>query len=216
MPGRITPLISGELYHIYNRGSEKKDIFTQSYDYKRFQQTFHYYQYQGPKPKFSNSKHGINTFIPLPEDKMVDILCYCLMPNHFHFLVRQLKDKGISIFISQLSNSYTKYFNTKYKRVGPLLQGAFKSVLVDNESQLLHLSRYIHINPVVSHIVNDLDKYPWSSYNEYIKLGDILCSTNEILGFFPTKEKYKEFLENQIEYGETLESIKHQLVDIDD
>lgn len=216
MPGRTIPLISGELYHIYNRGSEKKNIFTQSYDYKRFQQIFHYYQYQGPKPKFSNSKHGIYTFNPIPEDKLVDILCYCLMPNHFHFLVRQLKDKGISIFLSQLSNSYTKYFNTKYKRIGPLLQGAFKAVFIKDESQFLHLSRYIHINPIVSHICNNLDEYPWSSYKEYVQFGDILCSTSEILGFFPSREKYKKFLEDQIEYGVTLELIKHQLMDIED
>lgn len=216
MPGRITPLASGELYHIYNRGSEKKNIFTQSYDYKRFQQTFHYYQYQGPKPKFSNSKHGIFTFTPISEDKLVEILCYCLMPNHFHFLIRQIKNKGISIFLSQLSNSYTKYFNTKYKRVGPLLQGAFKAKLVDNDPQLLHVSRYIHLNPVVSNICDNLDEYPWSSYKEYAQSGDILCSTGEIAGYFQSKEKYIEFLEDQMEYGETLELIKHQLVDIED
>lgn len=216
MPGRIIPLVTGEIYHIFNRGSEKKDIFTQPCDYKRFQQTFHYYQYQGPKPRYSNSKHGIYTFIPVSEDKLVEIFVYCLMPNHFHLLVKQLKDNGISIFLSQLSNSYTKYFNTKYKRVGPLLQGAFKAVLIENDPQFLHTSRYIHINPVVSGIVKNLEEYPWSSYKEYTGKGNVLCSTNEILDFFPIKDKYKEFLENQIEYGQTLALIKHQLIDIED
>ena len=129
MPGRITPLVNDEFYHIYNRGSEKRTIFQQPRDYKRFQQTFYYYQFPGPKLRFSNfAKEEL--FKTSFNNGMVEVICYCLMPNHFHFLIKQLKDNGISIFMSQLSNSYTKYFNTKYKRVGPLLQGAFKAVLV--------------------------------------------------------------------------------------
>ncbi|MFH0936817.1 MAG: transposase [Candidatus Daviesbacteria bacterium] len=216
MPGRAVPLVTEEIYHIFNRGVEKKDIFREYRDYKRFQQTFHYYQYQGPKPKYSSSKHGIYTFAPIPENRLVEIYSYCLMPNHFHFLVKQLKNSGISIFLSQLSNSYTKYFNTKYKRIGSLLQGTFKSVLVENEPQFLHLSRYIHINPVVSGLVKNLDSYPWSSYKEYVQLGNVLCSTKEVLQLFPTKEEYRKFLKNQIEYGETLELIKHQLLDFEE
>lgn len=214
MPGRINPLVTGELYHIFNRGSDKRQIFVQPRDHKRFCQTFYYYQFQGPKPKFSNfNKESLTTFKFFPDSKLVEILCYCLMPNHFHFMVRQLKDSGISIFLSQLSNSYTKYFNTKYKRVGPLLQGAFKAVLVETDDQLIHLSRYIHLNPIVAGITKSLEEYPWSSYKEYTQSGNVLCSTEEISNFFPSKEKYKEFLDNQIEYGETLENIKYSLID---
>ncbi|MDO8638429.1 MAG: transposase [Candidatus Daviesbacteria bacterium] len=217
MPGRIVPLVNGEFYHVYNRGAEKREIFTQPRDYRRFKQTIYYYQFKGPKPRFSkftNSK--INTFNPSPENKIIEIICYCLMPNHFHFLIRQLKENGISIFLSHISNSYTKYFNVKYKRVGSLLQGTFKAVLVETDEQLLHLSRYIHINPVVLHVCTNLKEYPWSSYNEYIKANPILCSTETILSSFPSKEEYKKFLEDQIDYGEGLERIKHSLMDIDD
>ena len=142
MPGRITPLVSGEYYHIYNRGSEKRDIYTQPRDYTRFQKTFYYYQFSDPKPKFSQFKKS-NLFKPLLNEKLVEIICYCLMPNHFHFLIKQLKEKGISIFLSQLSNSYTKYFNVKYGRIGPLLQGAFKAVRIETDEQFIHVSRYI-------------------------------------------------------------------------
>ena len=212
MPGRITPLVNGEFYHIYNRGSEKRNIYQQPRDYKRFQQTFYYYQFLGPKPKFSNF-NKTNLFKPLFNEKYVEIICYCLMPNHFHFLIKQLKNNGISIFMSQLSNSFTKYFNTKYNRVGPLLQGAFKAVRIENNDQLLHVSRYIHLNPIVSGLIKNLDDYQWSSYLEYTQANNMFCSPVEILNFFPSKEKYKQFVEDQIDYGATLELIKHHLID---
>lgn len=214
MPGRVTPFINGEIYHVYNRGSEKRDIFTRPRDYKRFKQTVYYYQYAGPKLRlslFTISK--LDTFKPDPAKKLVEILCFCFMPNHFHFMVKQLKDNGISNFISQLSNSYTKFFNTKYNRVGPLLQGAFKSVHVESEEQLIHLSRYIHLNPVVSGICKMPEDYIWSSYNEY-QTNQTICSTNLVLDLFPSKEKYAEFTKDQIDYGTTLEIAKHQLIDI--
>ena len=214
MPGRKIPLINGEVYHIFNRGSDKRTIFLQPRDYSRFKHTSHYYQFQGPRPRFSNlSKFKLNSFKPKPESKLVEIFCYCLMPNHFHFLVRQLKENGISVFMSQLSNSYTKYFNTKYKRVGPLLQGVFKAVRVETDEQFIHLSRYIHLNPVVSLLVKRIDQHPWSSYPEYVLGINGFCSTGEILSFFASKEQYNQFLEDQIDYGKSLESVNHQLID---
>ncbi|OGE64776.1 hypothetical protein A3I48_00160 [Candidatus Daviesbacteria bacterium RIFCSPLOWO2_02_FULL_36_7] len=217
MPGRTTPLVIGEYYHIFNRGNEKRNIFTQPRDYKRFLKTFHYYQFTGPKPSFSRfAKSDLNSFKPNQDKKLVEIICYCLMPNHFHFLVRQLKEKGISVFISQLCNSYTKYFNTKYTRVGALLQGAFKSVRVETDEQLVHLSRYIHLNPIVSGLTKNLNLYPWSSYHEYLTSNGIICSKNIVLDLFPSNKKYQEFVEAQVDYGTTLEILKHRVIDIND
>lgn len=214
MPRRIIPFMNNEFYHIYNRGVEKRDIFTQPRDYKRFLRTCYYYQFLGQKPSFSRfSKSQLNTFKPLNENKLVEIICYCLMPNHFHFLLRQLKDNGVSIFISRLTNSYTKYFNTKYTRIGPLLQGAFKALRIESDEQLIHVSRYIHLNPVVAGLVKNLDQYLWSSYHDYMQGKSTICSVNEILKFFPSAEKYKEFIEDQIDYGITLEILKHQTYD---
>ena len=214
MPRRLTPLVTGEFYHVYNRGVEKRDIFTQPRDYKRFVQASFYYQFLGPKPSFSKfSKSQITTFKPLNENKILEIICYCLMPNHFHFLVRQLKEGGISNFTSQLTNSYTKYFNTKYNRVGPLLQGPFKALRVESNEQLLHLSRYIHLNPIVSGLVTSLNQYPWSSYKDYQNENKSFCAIKEVLNFFPSSKKYLEFTKDQIEYGITLEILKHQALD---
>lgn len=217
MPGRSTPLVNGEYYHVYNRGSEKQNIFTQAWDYKRFQKTFYYYQFLGPKPSFSKfAKSDLKSFKLTPDKKLVEIICYCLMPNHFHFLVKQLKNSGISTFLSQISNSYTKYFNTKYKRVGPLLQGAFKAVLIKSDEQLIHTSRYIHLNPIVSKLTSSLNSYPWSSYLEYINRQPFYSSPQEILNFFPSPKKYQEFAEAQIEYGTTLEILKHKAIDAEE
>lgn len=212
MLGRIVPLVNGEFYHIFNRGSEKKDIYTQARDYNRFQKTFYYYKFAGPKPRFSKFTKS-NLFKPLLNEKIIEVICYCLMPNHFHFLVKQLKDKGVSIFLSQLSNSYTKYFNLKYERIGPLLQGAFKAVRVVTDEQLVHVSRYIHLNPVVSGIVKKPESYKWSSYLEYITKNPSFCETDIVINLFKSSEEYKKFVDDQIDYASQLEVIKHHLLD---
>ncbi len=134
------------------------------------------------------------------------------MPNHFHFLLKQKLDKGVATFISNITNAYTKYFNTRNNRVGPLLQGTFKAVLVETDEQLIHLSRYIHLNPVVSSVITEkeLDYYPWSSYPEYLGLSDNNISDKDfILKMFRSIRHFKEFVTSQIDYGKKLERIKH-------
>ena len=125
--------------------------------------------------------HSVNNFRTYGLDKgeslydferditIVDIGAYCLMPNHFHILLQQLQDNGISTFVRKLLNSYTRYFNTKNERIGPLFQGQFKAVRVESDEQLLHLTRYIHLNPLVGYVVKDLRNFEWSSYLDYIK-----------------------------------------------
>ena len=146
------------------------------------------------------------------KDKIVEILAYCLMPNHFHLILRQKQDNGISNFVANFSNSYTKYFNIKHKRPGSLFQGPFKAVHVETDEQLLHLSHYIHINPVSSGVIKPekLEEYFWSSFPEYLGKSQLaICDTNWLSGFFSTKKKYKQFVFDQIGYAQKLESIKH-------
>jgi len=214
MPGRPIPLSTGEIYHLFNRGNNRQDIFYQTKDYKRFINTFCYYRFSDPKPSFSDlSKKKLNNFYPTLKNKYVEILCYTLMPNHFHFLIKQLRENGISIFMSQVCNSYTKYINTRYKRSGSLLQGTFKSVRITTDEQLIHTSRYIHLNPIVSSLAIKDDYYPWSSYPEYIHSGPQICSTSEVLNFFPSTQKYQEFTMAQVNYGKTLAQINHNLIE---
>ena len=189
-------------------------IFDNFYDYNHFMKTFIYYSIEGPKPKFS-------IFTPETRQldkskKIVDIVCFCLMPNHFHFLLRQNRDGGITEFVSKLSNSYTKYFNVKRNRIGPLLQGDFKSVYVETNEQLIHLSRYIHLNPYVGNLVKDLENYRWSSYREYIGLENTdICQKEIVLGQFKSPQDYKRFVLDHAAYVKELERIKHQLMDVD-
>ena len=137
------------------------------------------------------------------------------MPNHFHILLKQEEESGISEFISKTLNSYTKYFNTKYNRVGPLFQGQFKAVRVESNEQLLHVHRYIHLNPIVSYLTKSLDAYRWSSYSEYIKHIKGICTKDIILDQFSNVKAYEAFHADQIGYGQTLESIKHALIDFE-
>lgn len=213
MPGRISPIVTGEIYHLFNRGSEKRHIFLQPRDYDRFRKTFYYYQFSGKKPKFSFfNKAQLNFSKPISDKKYIEIIGYCLMPNHFHFLVKQLQDNGISCFIQQLCNSYSKYFNTKYNRVGPLWQNRFKAVRIENDEQLVHVSRYIHLNPIVSKLVKNLDKYTWSSYQEYL-IEPIICVPDIVLDLFQNPNDYKEFVLAQVDYGTELEILKHHNLD---
>lgn len=213
MPYRTTPLVVDHFYHIYNRGVEKRMIFTNEKDYQRFLKTLYYYQFTGPKPAFSKHlQFKVKDFSHNP--KIVEIICYCLMPNHFHLLIKQMTENGISEFIGKVINSYTKYFNTKYKRVGPLFQGAFKTVLIENDMQMMHLSRYIHLNPYVNEIARSLQQYPYSSYHHFIGLTpDSLCVDNFILGYFKNRDEYREFVEGHSDYAKELELMKHVLLE---
>jgi len=216
MPYRTIPFVNNEFYHLYNRGLEKSDIFINQKDYSIFIQTFFYYQIANPKPKFSLYRQS--KLFPIDTDKkIVEIICYCLMPNHFHLLIKQLKDGGVSEFMRKFIHSYTKYRNVKYNLQRPVFQGMFKAVRVETDEQLLHLSRYIHLNPLVSFLVKDLKFYPWSSYLTYTGLAnDERITKDEILNFFKAPKDYEKFVLDQADYGQTLEMIKHQLIDIDE
>lgn len=214
MPKRILPFVTEQIYHVYNRGVEKRRIFNNRSDYKRFIATLDYYQYEGPKPKLSNY-FKYQTFKINPINKIVQVLAYCLMPNHFHLLVKQTKNNGITEMITKTSLSYAKYYNTKYNRVGPLLQGQFKAVLVESDEQLVHLSRYIHLNPISSFLVENLREYEWSSYSEYIRGVEKICLTKYILNFFKNSKEYTQFIQDQVSYAQELELIKHKVIEED-
>lgn len=213
MPYRTVPFVNGEFYHLYNRGLEKQPIFTNNRDYSQFVKTIFYYQIQNPKPKFSTYRRT-KVFPVDHSKKIVDIICYCLMPNHFHLLIKQLQDGGISEFMRKFIHSYTKYRNIKYNRQGPICQGMFKAVRVGTDEQLVHVSRYIHLNPLVSLIVKDLNLYLWSSYRTYLDLDDNpAIAKDEILNFFKSPKEYQKFVLDQADYGRTLELLKHATMD---
>ena len=165
MPIRKNLLSNGETYHIFNKSIAGYKIFNTNNDYERFIKEMVFYK-QGKKDlKFSR-------FIEYPKDSeevankkdIVNIIAYAIMPTHFHLILRQESDNGISDYINYLQKSYTLSFNNRHKRVGPLWQGRFKNVLVQNDEQLMHLTRYIHLNAVTAHIVDKPENWNHSSY----------------------------------------------------
>jgi len=212
-----------EIYHIFNRGVEKRPTFTDKRELDRGIKTLDFYRFANLPLKLSkflvlseSEKTKFIQKVQADSQKLVQIICYCLMPNHFHFLVKQVKEKGVSIFAANFTNSYTKYFNTKHERVGPLFQGLFKAVRVESDEQLIHVSRYIHLNPVSAFLIrpDQLESYQWSSYLEYLDLSSEKIADKEIvLDLFSSKEKYRQFVLDQVSYARELENIKHLVLE---
>lgn len=191
---------------------EKQKIFLDESDYARFlfcllhfqsDTTFnnlgYYISYFKKNKKFNLSNDTISKII---SERSVELVNFCLIPNHFHITVLEVSEKGIANYMQRVLNSYTKYFNTKYKRSGHLFQGPYKAVLVENNEQLLHLSAYIHKNPKE---MKDINKngwmnYFWSSYQDYIsesRWAEFL-KTNIISEQFKNKSEYIDFVKNSL------------------
>ena len=221
MSGRRTPLVNEEHYHIFNRGVARQPTFLNKNDYKQALLTLSYYRFTSPLVRLSRFKElsqEERNRIALnmqKKKKFAEIISFVFMPNHFHLLLKQTVNNGISHFLSKFTNSYTKYFNTKYNRVGPVFQGVFKSVHVESDEQLIHLSRYIHLNPVVSAVVDkeSLFSYHWSSLPDFLAGKSDLVQIEPILKQFKTSEDYKKFILDNVDYGKKLEEIKHLVLE---
>ena len=146
MPRREMKFEVGHFYHIYNRGKDKKSIFFYERDYLHFLELWQKYL----------SSYSLS------------VIAYCLMPNHFHILLRIYAESDVSRFMSIVLNSYAKWLNTKYNRSGPLFSERFKAVHVDDPNFLLHLCRYIHLNPFTAKLVRRIELWRYSNYLEFI------------------------------------------------
>lgn len=180
-------------YHVYNRGVEKRDIFLDRDDYLAFLHLLKTSLSEAPKQGGTLKWKRKNFF------GKVDLLCYVLLPNHFHLLLRQNDKSIITQLLRSICTSYSMYFNKKYDRVGSLFQGVFKAVDIDNENYFLWVSRYIHRNP------EDLRTYKYSSYDDYLgKRQTSWLNTKTILDIFSSSDlkkakNYKNFVENDTE-----------------
>ncbi len=218
MPQR-SPLATGETYHVMSKSIAGYKIFNGNRDYTRMMQTLRYFQIAESLPKLSQflerndvAKIG---FEPCLEEyfggakQHIQIIALCLMPTHFHLVVKQLRDDGISKYMAGVLNSYSHYFNIKYKRLGPLWVGRFKCVLVDNDEQLLHLTRYVHLNPSTAELVKKSEDWLYSSYAEYIKPETVeypLCQFSDLIDMKP--REYKSFVNDHAGYQRELGKIK--------
>ncbi|MBI5452187.1 transposase, partial [Candidatus Gottesmanbacteria bacterium] len=182
MPGRNTQklYVKNGYYHLYNRGVDKRTIFEDQQDIGVFLSYLKEYLLPKDEVKLRLCLANPSTLIKEKDSilKMlrlnnfynsISLLSYCLMPNHFHLLVKQYKEDAIDVFMNSLGTRYTMYFNRKHKRVGPLYQGVYRAVLIETDEQLLHLSRYIHRNPLdLQGVALQTLSEQYSSYAEYI------------------------------------------------
>jgi len=212
---RYEGFLPGEMYHVCSRGVEQRKIFLNDRDHLRFLSLLHHCLPVGPIQSYSVAKRLKRKSQNLKEGEgLVDVLVYCLMSNHFHLLVRENVEAGVTRYFQRLLNSYARYFNVKYRRSGSLFAGPFRAVAVDGDEYLLHVSRYIHLNPYVASMVHDPFSYRWSSLGEYTgdsAAGDY-CHTAFITGLVSPAD-YKKFVADQADYAREIEGIKHLVLE---
>jgi len=209
-----------EVYHVTTKSIAGYVIFNNEAEYLRMKQLLQYYQVENPPARFSyflawqkDKKELINDE-DQGQKKLNRIIAYCLMPTHIHLILQQLKKNGISIYMNRFLNSYSRYFNEKHHRRGPLWTGRFKRILVETDEQLIHLTRYVHLNPVTAYLVDRPELWQLSSYYEYITespMKDKICEFKHILEIDPSD--YKKFVDDQISYQRELVTIKDLILE---
>ncbi|MEL7244659.1 MAG: transposase [Cyanobacteria bacterium J06573_2] len=174
MPNRKIQFIPGNYYHLYNRGNNYQKIFFEYRNYSFFISLI--------------KRHLLN--------KNIDIISFCLMPNHYHLLIH-LNQENLSQAMHSFSVAYTKSINKHFKRVGSLFQGRFQAKQIDTDEYLLLLSRYIHLNPVKANLVMHPQEWEFSSYSEYLNLQDNnLVKADKVLKYFSSSHEYQQFVES--------------------
>lgn len=203
---------AGDFYHIFNKSIANFNIFRDEKACQRFIQALSYYNnFFSPKlnlGKFLELEKEYNPILVCPQDNaIVKFISYCLMPDHYHLLIKILKEDVFSKYISNVENSFTRYFNLRFNRKGPLWQGRFKAVRIKNNEQLLHVSRYIHLNPTTNNLVKKPEDWLFSSYKLIISNDYFLKDLIKEISISDLKE-YQNFVENQIDYQKKLKKIK--------
>src|SRR3989338_1842600 len=213
---RIKP-VTGEIYHIYNRGVEKRSTFLDDKDRFRFIHDLFEFNDEAPVKNLTyyigrNKSKEVGLHKRLPRKLLIELLALCVMPNHFHLLVRQKVDGGVTEFMRKLGPGYTNYFNQKYSRVGSLFQGKYKLIQLTEESHFIHLPYYIHFNPLdlktpewregklkdPTTAIKFLGEYRWSSHLDYLGKKNFPSVTQRdfLLEFFGGTKGYEDKIKN--------------------
>lgn len=210
---RIVESAAGEIYHVYNRGVEKRNVFLSNADFQRFLYSLVVCNSKKPVLNSQFYYRGFTSIEKLvPTDPVVDVLAFCLMPNHYHLLLRQRVERGISLLMQKAGTAYTMYFNTKHERVGALFQGVYRARRIHHDDALLVVSRYIHLNPLDlmdptwkergvrnrQRARRYLREYPWSSFGDHAGTAQrypFLVNTQSLAPFLPVGREYAAFVE---------------------
>lgn len=207
---RKVALITGETYHVFSHSVQNIPIFKGEREGRLFLEAMRFYLQQNPPVKFSVYRTSRDRFPIKLDKKIVTVICYCLMPTHFHLILRQEQDDGIKQFMHRVLNSFAHYICIKFDMRGHIFEGNFKAVRVEDEEQLVHLSRYIHLNPVTSYLVENPSDFSFSSYPIYLgkNSSDFICPS-PVLQHFSSSKKYEEFVMDQKDYQRNLQYLKY-------
>ena len=195
MAKRETEFAPGCYYHLYNRGAHRRSIFYTDEDYRAF---------------LTRLKGHVR-------DCHIAVIAYCLMPNHFHLLVRQKSTRKAGLAVQFACTGYTQWFNLRHQHEGTLFQGRYQSLLIDNDEYLRHLCRYIHANPVKDGFASEPELWPYSNYLEWIgRRHGSLVDRNFIAAFFPVLEDYASSVKSYIAHGRDLpQSLARHLAELE-
>ena len=221
MPRRKIVFATGEVYHIFNRSIAKEEVFASKYELNTALEVVNFYRFPQKlrlsKFKLLNQEVKKAYIDSLKNtDPLVEIYAFSFMPNHYHFLLKQLQDNGIPKFVSNFQNSFAKIFNLKRSRNGAVFQSQFKAKRPETDEEFLHISRYIHLNPVTAYLIkfDELANYPWTSFRFYnYGNGVSLVNTKTLIGISSSRESYLKFVANQVDYQKTLDEIKHFILE---
>lgn len=211
------PLNNNSIYHVFTKSIAGHKIFSNPNNFERIISLIKYYRIENPNLRYSafmvlEDKERFFCKYCSKKEHIVRILAYCIMPTHLHMVLQQTRENGISIFMGNVLNSYTRYFNTLNRRKGPLWQSRFKHVPVESNEQLAHLIRYIHLNPVTDFLVEEPEEWPYSSYRETIGSTKAkICSIEDYLSMTPSK--YRQFVSDQKEHQRTLAALKNVVLE---
>jgi putative transposase len=215
MGRRKEPLVTGGYYHVYNKSIAEFEIFRFRDEYVRMRETLCFYRTSSPRINYSTALKLVDG----PESpkhhgaERVRLIAYCLMPTHFHLLVEQLAKNGVYELLKYLLGSYARYFNVKTRRKGPLWQSRFEARPVETDEDLLHMTRYIHLNPTSAELVKRPEDWEFSSYHEYLGVSKTpqYCKFKKNVSLTP--DAYRKFAEDRIDYQRSLQIIKKHLLD---
>lgn len=219
---RKDPLVNGQYYHVFSRSIAGFKIFNVESDFARFISMLDIYRYEDFQYKYSRfmslapaSQVEIRLSLEASSRILVEILAYCVMPTHIHLILKQSLDNGTSKYMAKVLNSYARYFNATHKRVGPLWAGHFKNVIASNDQQLLHLTRYVHLNPTSAGLTMRPEDWAFSSYRQYIMDNftekSFLADHSKLLD--TNSKAYKKFVNNQKSYQRDLAIIKNKIIE---
>jgi len=204
----------GQFYHICNKSISNYAIFRSVKYAQRFLDVVDYYNNTEDIQNFGKERQLKELILPgllqVNESRIVDLYAYCVMPDHYHLLFKVIEPHHITSYISKVQNSYTRYYNLQSQRKGPLWQSHFRAVQISSDEQLLHVSRYIHLNPTTAKLVDNPYQWPYSSYFSYIH-SDILNKKTALR--VNNREIYRKFVEGNIEYQKKLKEIKKLMFD---